>query len=53
MEMEHDHDVQVCRSAAGWYIGRFCFLCGPISRESGYFCSAEEAEAILRLEYKI
>lgn len=33
----------VCRSAAGWYLGYFCGNCGPYSRETGYFTSAQEA----------
>lgn len=38
--------LEVCRSAAGWYIGTHCG-CGPYSRESGYFSSREEALSIL------
>jgi len=29
-------ELQVLRSAAGYYIGTFC-ECGPYSRESGYY----------------
>lgn len=45
-------DLQVMRSAAGYYIGRsywdeeFGFE-GPYSRESGYFASEEEAQTEL------
>ena len=40
---------QVCRSGGGFYIGTWCD-CGPYSRESGYFRSREEAEAILQAD---
>jgi len=40
-------DVQ--KSAAGYYIGRFCGQCGPWSRESGYFKSEEEARKELEM----
>ena len=42
-------DVQ--KSAAGYYLGYFCYgveesgPCGPISRESGYYRTREEARA--------
>ena len=36
--------LDVFRSAAGWYIGFFCFNCGPYSRESGYYKSQREAQ---------
>ena len=36
----------VCRSAAGWYIGTMCD-CGPYSRESGYFKTEEQAQQAL------
>jgi len=39
--------VKVCVSGAGFYIGFFCSNCGPYSRESGYFCTREEAEVAL------
>lgn len=37
---------QVCRSAAGFYIGTMCY-CGPYTRESGYYPSQEAAQAAL------
>jgi hypothetical protein len=37
----------VQRSAAGYFIGTFCGQCGPYSRESGYYSTAEEAQADL------
>lgn len=37
---------QVCRSAAGYYVGTWC-LCGPYSRESGYYPTREAAQADL------
>jgi hypothetical protein len=39
--------LRVCRSAAGYYIGTMC-ECGPYSRESGYFETAEAAQAALQ-----
>lgn len=38
--------VCVLRSAAGHYLGTAC-LCGPHSRETGYFASREEADLAL------
>lgn len=38
---------KVCRSQAGFYVGTWCDVCGPWSRESHYFQSREEAEAAL------
>ncbi len=35
--------AEVLRSPAGHYIGTQC-LCGPYSRESGYYRTREEAE---------
>jgi len=35
--------MQVCRSAAGFYIGTIC-KCGPYSRESDYFRTRETAQ---------
>lgn len=37
---------QVCRSAAGYYIGTYCD-CGPYSRESGYYKTREIAQEAL------
>lgn len=39
--------IQVCKSAAGYYIGTFCNSCGPYSRESEYFSTREEAQMYL------
>ena len=39
-------DMEVCRSAAGYYIGTMCD-CGPYSRESGYYRTREEAKMAL------
>ena len=39
-------ELQVMRSAAGWYVGTQCD-CGPYSRETGYYKSAEDAHAAL------
>lgn len=38
-----DLPLEVLRSGAGWYIGYFCPMCGPYSRESGYFPTKEAA----------
>ena len=38
---------QICQSGAGFYIGFMCDMCGPYSRESGYFRTREDAEAAL------
>jgi hypothetical protein len=40
-------EIAVHRSAAGWYLGFFCLRCGPYSRESGYYHSAEAAKEAL------
>jgi len=39
--------LKVCRSNAGYYVGRFCNNCGPYDRYSGYYDTAEEAEKAL------
>jgi hypothetical protein len=39
--------LQVCRSAAGYYLGYFCTCSGPISRETGYYPFRDLAEADL------
>jgi len=39
-------ELQVLRSAAGYYIGTAC-NCGPYSRESGYFRTHEDAVKVL------
>lgn len=36
-------ELQVCRSAAGYYLGYFCGQCGPYSRETGYFRTRKDA----------
>ena len=40
-------ELQVCESAAGFYLGYVCPSCGPWSRETGYYGNREEAEAEL------
>lgn len=40
--------LQVCRSAAGYYLGYWCSKCGPFSRESHYFDSETAAERALK-----
>lgn len=41
--------LQVCRSAAGHYLGTWCD-CGPYSRESEYFKTREEAEKAIKAD---
>jgi len=38
--------LQVCQSAAGYYVGAYCH-CGPYCRESGYYGSREDAQKAL------
>ena len=38
---------QVCKSAAGYYVGTWCSRCGPHSRLSGYYSSEEDAQFVL------
>lgn len=38
--------LQVCHSAAGYYVGSMC-NCGPYSRESGYYRDKKDAEHAL------
>ena len=40
-------ELQVCHSAAVYYIGTFCNNCGPYSRESDYFRKADDAQKAL------
>ena len=47
-----NHGPQLLVSAAGYYIGYSCRLCGPYSRESGYYAQRAEAQAAMdRDEY--
>ena len=40
--------LKVCRSAADYYVGRFCDNCGPYSRESEeYYATEKEAQAAI------
>lgn len=39
--------LEVCQSAAGYYLGYFCHECGPESRETCYFATFEEAAMAL------
>ena len=39
--------LEVCKSAAGYYLGYMCPECGPYGRETGYFPTKEAAEAYL------
>ena len=41
--------LQVCQSAAGYYLGYFCGQCGPFSRETGYYANRADAAAELAL----
>jgi hypothetical protein len=40
-------EIDIQKSAAGFYIGFWCGRCGPYSRESGYYRSYEDAEKAL------
>ncbi len=40
------YTLKVCQSFSGYYIGTEC-QCGPNSRESGYFPTAELAQVAL------
>jgi hypothetical protein len=48
----HYGPLEVCKSAAGYYIGRIFYghdgLMEPGSRESGYFATKMEAETALK-----
>jgi hypothetical protein len=44
-----DLPLKVLKSAAGYYVGRFCPMCGPYSRESGYHKTNESAQEELRI----
>jgi hypothetical protein len=44
-------ELEVCRSAAGYYVGFVCNNCGPYDRLSGYFKTWEEAEECLTEEF--
>ncbi len=38
---------EVLKSNAGWYIGTWCAVHGPYTRESGYYRTEQEAKAAL------
>ena len=42
-----NYGPQLMISSAGHYIGYSCRLCGPYSRESGYYKTKAEAQAAL------
>ena len=44
-------DLQVCKSAAAYYLGYFCPECGPYSRESEYFEDEQTAQLALEWHY--
>lgn len=40
--------IKACRSAAGWYVGRWCPNCGPYERLSFfYYETKEEVDQII------
>lgn len=43
IQCEQKLENEVLMSAAGYYIGTSC-LCGPYSRESGYYRSYQDAQ---------
>lgn len=45
------HQLQVCHSNAGYYLGFYCYdpeVGGPLSRESCYYKTSEQADIALR-----
>jgi len=43
-----DMPVKVCVSAAGYYIGQYCTMCGPYNRLSyDYYRTSDEAQELL------
>jgi hypothetical protein len=40
--------LEVCRSAAGYYIGTYC-NCGPYTRESHYYQTEFQAQIALKI----
>jgi len=45
----NDIPITVCRSNAGYYIGRWCANCGPYNRLSGYYETEEQAKEDLHI----
>jgi tRNA(Ile2) C34 agmatinyltransferase TiaS len=45
-------ELQVCESAAGWYLGYRCDSCGPVSRETDYFRFERTAEIELMCAWR-
>jgi len=39
--------LEVCSSAAGYFLGYWCNACGPCGRETGYFGTEQEAKDAL------
>jgi uncharacterized Zn finger protein len=39
--------IKVLKSHAGFYVGYFCPNCGPYDRQSDYYKTREDAEAVL------
>lgn len=39
--------LDVCCSAAGYYLGYLCPICGPYSRETGYWLRRDDAAKAL------
>lgn len=44
LDCEEELELRVCRSAAGWYAGFWCDICGPGDRVSSYFKTEAEAQ---------
>ena len=42
-------DLDVYRSGAGYYVGYFCPMCGPYSRETDYFRNKDSAATALEV----
>ena len=51
-DCNHTPKLEVYMSGAGYYIGTYC-MCGPYSRESGYYATREQAvKALARGGYE-
>lgn len=37
--------LEVLHNHSGWYVGYVCSTCGPLSRETGFYATREEAES--------
>ena len=47
VDCQRELELGVQRSAAGYYLGFWCDVCGPYSRESDYYETRAEAQEAL------